>query len=232
MNPKYLYLLINLGSISIPLLFSFHKKANFSKTWKYLFISTVGIGLVFILWDVAFTHAGYWGFNEKYILGTHLFNLPLEEVLFFVCIPYACVFTYFALTHLIEKDYLFPHQELISSLLSVVLMFAGLFFINKPYTGITFLLTGGFLAFQMIVLRPRYMGRFYFAFAVLLVPFLIINGILTGSFIGEPVVWYNNDANLGIRIGTIPIEDFFYAMLLIVTNISVYEWLQYRALYR
>lgn len=232
MNPKYLYLLINLGSISIPLAFSFYKKANFSTTWKYLGLSTLATAIIFIAWDILFTYLGYWGFNEKYLLGIHLINLPLEEVLFFVCIPYACVFTYFALTHLIEKDYLFPHQELISSLLSVVLMFAGLFYINKPYTGITFLLTGGFLAFQMIVLRPRYMGRFYFAFIFLLIPFLIINGILTGSIIDEPVVWYNNDANLGIRVGTIPIEDFFYGMLLILSNIAIYEWLQYRALWR
>ena len=232
MNPKYLYLLINLGSVSIPLAFSFYKKANFSKTWKYLAISTIAVSIIFLIWDSIFTYMGIWGFNEKYLLGTNIINLPLEEVLFFICIPYACVFTYFALTHLVEKDYLFPHQELISSLLSVVLMFAGMFYINKPYTGITFLLTGGFLAFQMIVLRPRYMGRFYFAFLFLLIPFLIINGILTGSVIEEPVVWYNNDANLGIRIGTIPIEDFFYGLLLIVSNIAIYEWLQYRAQFR
>ena len=36
-------------------------------------------------------------------------------------------------------------------------------------------------------------------------------GILTGSIIREPVVWYNDLENLGIRLFTIPIEDIGYA---------------------
>jgi lycopene cyclase domain-containing protein len=46
-----------------------------------------------------------------------------------------------------------------------------------------------------------------------------VNGILTGLFIDDSVVWYNNSHTLGMRIGTIPLEDFFYAFLLIVMNI-------------
>ncbi len=72
------------------------------------------------------------------------------------------------------------------------------------------------------------MGRFYFAYAIILIPFLLVNGVLTGSFIEEQVVWYNDDANLGIRMGTIPVEDTFYGMLLILLNISILEWLQDR----
>jgi hypothetical protein len=33
---------------------------------------------------------------------------------------------------------------------------------------------------------------------------------------------------MGFRIGTIPIEDFFYAMLLLLSNISIFEWLQFK----
>lgn len=229
MNPKYLYLTIDLLAIVIPVGASFYSKAPFYKKWKYLWIALLIPALLFILWDELFTRMGVWGFNPKYLTGIYIGSLPLEEILFFICIPYACVFTYFALNHLVEKDYLFPHQELISSGLSVILMIAGLYHMDKWYTGITFLGLGGFLAFQMLVLRPRYMGRFYFAFAFILVPFFLINGILTGSFIEEQVVWYDNQENLGIRIGTIPFEDTFYGMLLIVMNISVFEWLKIRA---
>ena len=216
-------------AVSLPFAFSFYSKAPFYKKWKYLWPAILITAFLFLLWDIAFTEMGIWGFNPKYITGLYILNLPIEEIMFFICIPYACLFTYFALIHLLEKDYLFPHQELISSALCIILLIGGMYHMDKWYTGVTFFVTGLFIAYQMLILRPRYMGRFYMAFAVILIPFLIVNGILTGSFIEEPIVWYNNDENLGIRIFTIPIEDSIYGLLLLTMNVSIYEWLKTRA---
>jgi ligand-binding SRPBCC domain-containing protein len=58
---------------------------------------------------------------------------------------------------------------------------------------------------------------------IFLFPFLIVNGILTGSFLADPVVWYNNQENLALRIFTIPIEDFVYGLLLFLMNVTIYE---------
>ena len=224
LTSKYLYLLIDLLVIAVPLAASFYPKAPFYKKWKYAGPGILVTAIFFVVWDALFTQLGVWSFNPRYITGIYVGPLPLEEVLFFVCIPYACVFTYFALNQIFEKDRLFPHQEIISSLLVVVLLIAGMYHKDKLYTGSSFLLLAIFLAFQMLKLRPRYMGRFYFAFGVLLIPFLVVDGILTGSFIDEEIVRYNDAQNLGWRLGTIPVEDIFYAMLLMVMPITIWEW--------
>lgn len=223
MESKYLYLWINILSFIVPFLFSFYPKANFSKKWRYVIPAILITALFFITWDAIFTEIGVWGFNPRYLSGIYLFGLPLEEILFFFCIPYACLFTYFALNHLVDRDHLFPHQELISSLLITLLLILGSYYLDRLYTGVTFLLTGLFLAFVLLKLRVRFMGRFYFAFAILLIPFLIVNGILTGAVTAEPVVWYNDEENIGIRIGTIPLEDIVYALLLMLLPITIWE---------
>jgi lycopene cyclase domain-containing protein len=227
-NPKYLYLTIDILTILVPLIGSFYSKAPFYRKWKFLWIAILIPAIIFLVWDELFTRANVWGFNSKYLTGLYVGTLPIEEILFFICIPYACVFTYFALNHLIETDYLFPHHELISSALIIVLLVAGIYSVEKWYTGITFIGLGLLLAYQMLKLRPRYMGRFYFAFFIILIPFFIVNGILTGSFLGEEVVWYSDHHILNIRLGTIPVEDVFYAMMLILLNVGIFEWLQER----
>jgi len=67
---------------------------------------------------------------------------------------------------------------------------------------------------------------FLIAYGIMLIPFLIVNGFLTSI----PVVLYNNAENLGIRIYTIPFEDMFYGMLLILMTIVVYENLKQKEL--
>ncbi|GIV37802.1 MAG: hypothetical protein KatS3mg032_2181 [Cyclobacteriaceae bacterium] len=224
MSEKYLYLALDIGSISIPLACSFYPKAPFYKTWKYLWPALLVTAALFIVWDEWFTRMGVWGFNPRYLSEIYVGSLPLEEILFFVCIPYACVFTYFALNHLIEKDYLFPHHDFISFALVAFLFISGLYNLEKWYTSVTFITLGMLLGLHMYYFRPRFMGRFYLAYAVILIPFFIVNGILTGSWIDEEVVWYNNNENLGVRLGTIPAEDVFYGMLLIWLNIVLYEF--------
>lgn len=207
----YLYLLLNIGSFSIPFLYSFHKKMNFIQQWKSLFASILIVGVLFVIWDVIFTSQGVWGFNNKYHLPFTIGGLPIEEILFFICIPYASIFIHYALKYfkpsliLSEKT-----TKLITCLLLVIVVLVLLFSYDKLYTSVNYTL----LTFSLLLglfFGNKILRRFYISFLIILIPFFIINGILTGSFIAEPVVWYNNNENLGIRLFTIPIEDIGYA---------------------
>lgn len=220
---KYLYLTINLASVLVPFLASFYPKHAFYKSWKNYFIANLIVATLFIIWDIIFTTIGVWGFNERYLLGLKLVNIPLEEVLFFFCIPYASVFVYFSLNYLVKKNLLQNQQRFITLFLAISLGIIGLFFLDRLYTSITFILTSLFLFYNYF--KKNDLSRIYFSYSVTLIFFFIVNGILTGSFIDEPVVWYNNTENLGIRIGTIPFEDTFYGFLLIASIIQIFEYL-------
>ena len=90
---------------------------------------------------------------------------------------------------------------------------------------VLFLATSVFLAVILRFSQAAYLGRFYLAYLVIhLFPFLIVNGILTGTFLETPVVWYDDTQNLGIRILTIPLDDFVYGFLLYLSNVTLYEW--------
>ncbi len=227
-SENYLYLWLDILSISLPLIYSFYSAAPFYKRWKHLWIAIAIPAAFFIVWDEWFTQMGVWGFNPRYLSGIYIGSLPIEEILFFICIPYACVFTYHAMNYLVKKDWFGPYAKSISWVLIIMLMTVGVLNITKWYTGVTFILLAVYLLVLQFVIKPAYLGRFYFAYFFILIPFFIVNGILTGSFIDEQVVWYNDSENLGIRMGTIPFEDTFYGMLLILMNVSILEWLEKR----
>ncbi len=223
---NYLYLLLDLGSISIPFIFSFHPRLKFFMYWKSLSLSMILTMLIFIPWDVIFTLNGIWGFNDTYFLEHRLFSLPIEEWLFFICIPYACVFTHYALLTYFPNIKISPKStRIISYILLGILLISIIFNYDKWYTLINFLYA---IILVPIVLKTNesLLQKYFLTFLVMLIPFFIVNGILTGSFIADEVVWYNNEENLNIRLCTIPIEDTIYAFTLILTNLALTEFFQ------
>lgn len=220
----YLYLFINLGAFIVPFIFSFHPKLLFFKQWKYAFPAIILSGIPFIIWDIYFTKMGVWGFNPDYLMGIYFFNLPIEEVLFFIVIPYCCLFTYHCFKVLIEQDHFSKYENWISASIFIFLIILGFINNDKLYTAFTFFGLALFLLFLKFIAHVKWLARFYFAYLFLLIPFLIVNGILTGTGIDEPIVWYNNNENMGFRILTIPFEDVFYGILLILLTIFFFEY--------
>ena len=218
-----LYLLLNLGSVSVPFLYSFHPRLQLHKRFLWIFISILLTMVIFIPWDVIFTLHKIWGFNDTYFLGIKFLSLPIEEWLFFICIPFACVFTHYALL------VYFPNLKLnktstkwISNGLMALLFVIAVVNYKKWYTVINFSLAIP-LTYLVYTYNIKLLQHFLLTFLVMLIPFFIVNGILTGSFIEDQVVWYNNVENLGIRMGTIPVEDSIYAYTMILCNLFFTE---------
>ncbi|MBK8342342.1 MAG: lycopene cyclase domain-containing protein [Bacteroidetes bacterium] len=227
MNSGYLYLIINIGTILFPLLFSFEKRVAYYKWWRYLFPALIITATIFLIWDYFFTLHGVWGFNPTYTTGINIAGLPLEEILFFITVPYASIFIYAFVNHLWPNT---PILDKIQRKISFVILFIAialmLFNYDKAYTALNCGYAIVLLSFQLFVVKGNYMGRFYRFYFWHLIPFFIVNGLLTGTGIQDEVVWYNNAENLGIRMGTIPVEDSLYSLSLMLMNITIIEWLR------
>lgn len=221
---QYTYLLINFFTVIICFIFSFHHKIKFNRYFGAFLSASLIIGAVFVIWDAWFTKIGVWWFNDRYLLGIRFAGLPLEELLFFICIPFACLFTYFCLDKFFKLDWK-PLPEKIFVIISIVLALCIAFwFREKIYTFITFLSTACSLFILKFLLKVRWIGKVSFVYLLLMPGFLMVNGILTGTGLESPIVNYNPDEFMGIRMLTIPVEDTVYGYELILWNIFLFQW--------
>jgi lycopene cyclase domain-containing protein len=221
-----LYFILLLGSIAVPFLLSFDRKLQFYRQWKFVIPSTLIIAAVYIFFDILMTRWGVWGFNSRYHSDIMIWHLPIEEWLFFIVIPYASIFLH-------ESVVLyFPHIQ-ISKKYSDYLSYGFLVFLSvmlllnpdKTYT--VYIFATVILSLLLSLFDSSQTIRsFYLTFLLILVPFFIVNAILTGSFIESEVVWYNDAENLGIRILTIPVEDIGYAFSMILLNLLLIKLFQ------
>jgi lycopene cyclase domain-containing protein len=226
---NYTYLLVDLAAISIPLLFSFHPKVKLYKKWPYLWPAILISLLPFVIWDSFFTKLGVWGFTPDYLMGSYLLHLPIEEILFFVCIPYACLFTYYCFRLFLGNNYKLRNENRITNIILIITILFGIFFSDRLYTLYTAISLSLFLIFLKFIVKPKWLSLFYYSHMFLLIPFFIVNGVLTGTGLDQPIVWYNDAENMGIRIFTIPLEDAFYGMLMLMLNAFLFEYFMQKA---
>lgn len=181
--------------------------------------------MLYIAWDIFFTSKGVWSFNENYITGIKLYNLPIEEVLFFFVVPYCCIFIYECIRAYFPELRNKKSADMILKIIALLLLSIGIIFSDRCYTSWTCIFNAVFIA--IIYIASKYFksfdaASFLASYVIILIPFLVVNGFLTAI----PVVLYNDAENLALRIYTIPIEDVFYGMLLVLMNTVIYEKLK------
>lgn len=212
------YLLINLLIILFPLIFSFEKSIYHIINISIVIKTISYAGIPFLIWDEIFTRLNIWNFNSSKIIGIKFLSLPLEEILFFICIPYSIIFIYEITNHYFKHLYIkISWNYLLYS--GFLLSFVSLFVYEKTYSAIVILLTGVFIFFVSLNKHILFQKMsFWITIIISFLGFLIINYFLTSI----PVVIYNESKIIGLRIITIPIEDFLYNFLLSGLNLYFY----------
>ena len=204
----------------------FEKKFNFIQYFSKVLASITIVAIPFLIWDYLFTKQGVWGFDADYHLPYKFLEMPIEEWLFFFCIPYTCLFTHEVLNYYFPKlKFTVKTTKIFSWSLFFLVLFLLIFYFGRKYS------TVNFSVFIVLILYSvKYeintLRTFLPSFLIILLPFFGVNGILTGSFIEKPIVWYNDNENIGIRIFTIPFEDVFYSFILLFMVVLVFTKLK------
>ena len=216
------YLLFNLIIILGPLLYSFDRRVTFVNQWWNVARSVIIPMAVFILWDALVT-GRHWWFNPHYTSEMRLLNLPLGEWLFFITVPFACLFVWECLAAYLPDPQL-PRAGQISKWLLLaapagILVFAA----GKEYTGLVLIAMGGVGALDLLLGQSLFArGRTYMFLGTVTLQTLIFNGYLTA----RPVVLYGESYQLGFRILSIPIEDFFYGFSYLLFCVLLFEFVK------
>lgn len=216
------YLIINILIIVIPLFVSFEKKIKFYKKFHQLLTSIIVAGSIYIFWDIIAVNRGDWSFNPQYLTGIKLFNLPLEEILFFITIPYSSIFLYETIIFFLGKKLIkrnFTINKTYVFIASAILLIISLFYLDQYYTFTVLIFCSVFLLVSLFLFKDILISRSYWLFiSFLFIPFLLVNYFLTSL----PIVIYNREAIWGIRLLTIPIEDFFYSFSMVSFYLFIY----------
>ena len=214
------YLLFNLIILVPVAVLSFFPPPYFIRRWREAWGAVAGAAVPFVIWD-ALVAGRHWSFNPRFITGVRFLGLPIEEVLFFFTMPYACLFSWHALLHA-DRDA--PRRGL-GWLYAPALLLVPLgawFFVarGKEYTGLSFAAFGAAAGLDL-ALGTRVLPRPRFLTLLALVTALttVFNGYLTA----RPVVLYDDRYQLGIRVISIPVEDYVYGLGLVFLTAVLYQ---------
>lgn len=214
------YYIFNLLVFLPVLILSFVTDVKPHKHIRALLAGFLFVSVPFIVWDVWAVAAGHWGFNSTYVTSPRLFGLPIEEMLFFITVPFALIYVWGVVKKFIADRAVLP---LFAYLMFGIAGGASVFFLitqwSNGYTRsamIASLIAIVFAAFSKIA----YSLRFWIFQLVLLVLFIVFNGFLTSL----PIITYGNDAIIGYKIFNIPLEDFFFNFAFINLFLLVFHW--------
>lgn len=209
------YLLLNLGTIFAGIIIIKVCKIKFSI--RAFSRSLLLVSLPFIIWDSWAVANNHWSFNEEFSTGIYISNLAIEEILFFIAVPFVMTVIYQALNKFIKPAIFKGTRPLMAILfiLGVLLTLSSDQFSYTQICSLVFVGVIGLLVADNQLIKQR---NFWFFQLILLCLFLVFNSLLTAL----PVIQYSPNEIISFRVGAIPIEDFFYNFALINSFLYAY----------
>lgn len=225
---NFWYLLILFALAGLTMFLFLKKTIVFIMEIKYMLPAIIFSSAIFILFNKRLLETGIVEFNPNYLIGKNLFNLPVEEWLFLLVISFFSFSVYLLVA---DRFANFEKHKPFVAISAVLLVFLGF----EAWTSreklvpffIFFLLV---IYFGYTLFRNRFkihLAKFFISYLIVAIPFLAIKAILNSL----PVVTYNNEYILGLRLFNMPIEEFAYLFLLMLINITIFEYLRDNHLY-
>ena len=213
------YLLLNLLILIGPLVMSFEPQIRFVRSWRHAWPAIILVAVPYLIWDALVT-GRHWWFNPQFTFAPRIFGLPLEECLFFGTVPFAALFMWETI------KFYFPHRKNFFGHILRTLLLLGtplgifLFLIGKEYTGLMLLALSCSAIFDMALRTELFMQT---RLVLYLLSLALVTFVFNGYLTARPVVLYNEQYQLGVRVGTIPLEDFGYGFSLVLLVTIIYE---------
>lgn len=221
------YLDILIVCVAGPILLSFDKKVFFIRRWREVVISIAVCVLLLGSYDIYAFGAGFWVANPQAVFPAIVLGLPWEEVLFFILIPYAVLFSYEVLNVYFPKVRLSSKAaNTLSWILIGVFLVLAMLGRSGAYTWQNLVLAAALTGFFRIV-HQAFLPPFFRLLLAIIPLFVVTNGLLTGSFGPMPIFIYNPEHICGIRLMQIPLEDFVFNYNLVLLITGTYSYVRY-----
>ena len=221
------YLLFDIAMLGAPLVLSWVRGPMFfAHRWTRALTALAVGGLPWVVWDILVTERHWW-FAPEHTLGWSVLGLPVEEWGFFLVVPFACLYTWEVLVTGPRRA-AHPALTFAGAVLALVGVLVGgalWWGTGLEYTALSVGCMGAAAAVDLALGTHLLRRPATWAYLALVSVFtLVFNNYLTG----RPIVLYDPQFQLDLRLLTMPVEDLGFGLGLMLTVTSLYTWLGVR----
>jgi hypothetical protein len=211
------FLLLLSALIIISLIFIYQSKTGYQ--WKAILFAVIGTGVIFTASALVLKRVGVLSYNLEAFIADDGAGIPFEIIISAFVFPLGGI----AIYNFLNKRYPDQRYEKYSLALSNILMglcIAVIFFAyNKWYPMFTFILMILTLLFVEYKNKIRFMYRFYRAYLLSVIAFLVVN--VTYHYQGH--IRYTEVQTLSFDLIFIPFEGFFYLFDMVLIGVLLFE---------